>query len=116
VFNRLAVFSGGFAPEGAGAVTTGDGIETRDVVDAVDGLVAKSMVVAEPGAGEHPRYQLLETLRQYAEDRLDAAGTDRYRRRHAHHFAAFAIEVGRGLRGPHELAWRDRRGPRSPFR
>jgi predicted ATPase/class 3 adenylate cyclase len=108
VFNRLAVFAGGFTLAAATAVTTGDGIEDWDVVEAVAGLVSKSMVVAEPGAEKHTRYQLLETLRQYAQERLDADGdTDRWRRRHARHFAAFAAEVGRGLRGRDELAWRE---------
>jgi predicted ATPase len=109
VFDRLAVFSGGFTMTAATAVVTGEGIETWDVVDAVGGLVAKSMVVAETGDGEHTRYQLLETLRQYGRERLDEDGqTDRWRRRHAQHFAAFAAEVGRGLSGPDELAWRGR--------
>jgi predicted ATPase len=109
VFDRLAVFSGGFTLTAATAVVSGDGIEGWDIVDAVGGLVAKSMVVAEPGAGEHTRYQLLETLRQYGRERLDEDGdTDRWRRRHARHFAAFAVEVARGLRGRDELAWRER--------
>jgi predicted ATPase len=109
VFDRLAVFSGGFTLAAATAVVSGEGIEGWDVVDAVGGLVAKCMVVAEPGAGEHTRYQLLETLRQYGRDRLDEDGhTDYWRRRHARHFAAFAAEVGRGLRGRDELAWRER--------
>jgi predicted ATPase len=108
VFDRLAVFSGGFTLAAARAVVTGEGVEAWDVVDAVDGLMAKSMVVAEPGAGEHTRYQLLETLRQYGRERLDEHGqTDLWRRRHARHFAAFAAEVGRGLRGRDELAWRE---------
>jgi predicted ATPase len=109
VFDRLAVFSGGFTLAAATAVVSGDGIEAWDVVDAVGGLAAKSMVAAEPGAGEHTRYQLLETLRQYGRERLDVAGdTDRWRRRHARHFAAFAAEVARGLRGRDEVAWRER--------
>jgi hypothetical protein len=109
VFDRLAVFSGGFTLAAATAVVSGDGIEAWDVVDALGGLAAKSMVVAEPVAGEHTRYQLLETLRQYGRERLDGAGdTDRWRRRHGHHFAAFAAEAGRGLRGRDELAWRER--------
>jgi hypothetical protein len=107
VFDRLAVFSGGFTMAAATAVATGDGMETWDVVDGVGGLVAKSMVVAEPGAEEHTRYQLLETLRQYGRERLDEdRETDRWRRRHAQYFAVFAAEVGRGLRGRDELAWR----------
>jgi predicted ATPase len=109
VFDRLSVFSGGFSLAAATAVVTGDGIESWDIVDALGGLVAKCMVVAEPGAGEHTRYQLLETLRQYGQERLDQGGeTDRWRQRHARNFAAFAAEVGRGLRGRDELSWRER--------
>jgi hypothetical protein len=109
VFDRLAVFAGGFTLAAATAVVTGEGIEGWDVVDAMAGLVAKCMVVAEPGRGEHTRYQLLETLRQYGRERLDEHGvTSQWRRRHARHFAAFAAEVARGLRGRDELAWRER--------
>jgi predicted ATPase len=109
VFDRLAVFSGGFTLAAATAVATGEGVESWDVVDSVGGLVAKSMVVAEPGAGGHTRFQLLETLRQYGLERLDEDGAiDRSRRRHARHFAGFAAEVARGLRGRDELAWRER--------
>jgi predicted ATPase len=109
VFDRLAVFSGGFTLAPASAVVTGDGIEGWDIVDAVGALVAKSIAVAEPDAGEHTRYQLLETLRQYGRERLDEHGdTNGWRRRHAGHFAAFAAEVARGLRGRDELAWRER--------
>jgi hypothetical protein len=109
VFDRLAVFSGGFTLAAATAVVTGDGVDGWVVVDAVGGLVAKSMVAAEPGLEEHTRYELLETLRQYARERLDEHGqTDRWRRQHACHLAAFAAEVGRGLRGRDELAWRER--------
>jgi tetratricopeptide (TPR) repeat protein len=109
VFDRLAVFSGGFTLAAATAVVTGDGVQDWDVVDAVGGLVAKSMVVAEPGTGEHTRYQMLETLRQYGRERLDEDGhTDRWRRRHARHFAVFAAEVAQGLRGRDEVAWRER--------
>ena len=108
VFDRLAVFSGGFTLAAATAVVTSDGMEGWDIVDALGGLVAKCMVVAEPG-GEHTRYQLLETLRQYGRERLHEDGdTDRWRRRHARHFAAFAAEIARGLRGRDELAWRER--------
>jgi predicted ATPase len=108
VFDRLAVFSGGFTLAAASAVVTGEGIEDWDIVDALGGLVAKSMVVAEPG-GEHTRYQLLETLRQYGRERLHEDGdTDRWRRRHARHFSSFAAEVAGGLRGRDELAWRER--------
>ena len=51
------------------------------------------------------RYQLLETLRQYARERLDEAGAaDDWRRRHAEHYAAFAEDAGTALLGPDEIA------------
>jgi len=74
VFDRLAVFSGGFTMTAARAVVDGEGVEAWDVVDAVGALVAKSMVVPEAGTGEVTRYQLLETLRQYGRERLDEMG------------------------------------------
>ncbi len=93
----------------AQAVVTGDGVEAWDVLDALTELVAKSMVVAEETAEGTTRYQMLETLGQYARERLDEHGdTDRWRRRHAEYFAAWAEEAGPGLEGPDELAWRTR--------
>jgi tetratricopeptide (TPR) repeat protein len=87
---------------------SGDGIERWDVVDALTDLVAKSMVTADRSFGT-TRYQLLETLRQYARELLDERGaSDVWRRRHAEHFAAFAEEAGMALLGPEELAWRAR--------
>ncbi len=108
VFDRLGVFAGTFDGAAATAVVTGEGIEPFDVLDALTGLVGKSMVVAER-AGGTTRYFLLETLRQYAREQLDAAGgSDHWRRRHAEHYLAFARDVGPGLRGPDEIAWRTR--------
>jgi tetratricopeptide (TPR) repeat protein len=54
---------------------------------------------------------MLETLRQYAREKLDAAGdADSWRRRHAEHFTTFAEEAGPALLGPNELEWRPRVG------
>jgi predicted ATPase/DNA-binding SARP family transcriptional activator len=109
VFGRLAVFVSGFDAAAAVAVAATDGLESWDVLDALSHLVAKSMVVADdqrPGAS---RYWLLETLRQYALERLaEQAPIDRWRERHAQHFAEFAKVVGPALRGPDELIWRAR--------
>ena len=109
VFNRLAVFSGTFDANAAEAVVTGGGVESWDVVDALTGLVAKSMVLADEGTAGSMRYQLLETLRQYAAERLDAEGeTDAWRRRHATHYAEAAELITVGLRGRDETASRAR--------
>src|SRR5262249_34185975 len=57
----------------------------------LDSLVRKSLMVAEPVAG-HVRYTMSETIRQFAEEQLDASGTiDAVRRRHAHYYAEQAI-------------------------
>jgi ATP/maltotriose-dependent transcriptional regulator MalT len=69
--------------------------------------VAKSMVIADEGAVETTRYHVLETLRQYARERLEEhGGTDPWRRRHAEYYAAFAEEIAPGLAGAEDWAWR----------
>jgi predicted ATPase/class 3 adenylate cyclase len=112
VFDRLGVFAGTFDAEAALAVVGNDGLDRFDVLDALDALnelVAKSMLVAEPGLGGDTRYQLLETLRQYALERLDAHdASDRARRCHAEHYARFAETAAPHLLGRHELEWRAR--------
>jgi predicted ATPase/class 3 adenylate cyclase len=107
VFDRLAVFAGTFDVSAAEAVVAGEGIEGWDVIDALGGLVAKSTVTAEEGAGGAMRYQLLETMRQYALERLEEGGdVDAWRRRHAAHYADIAEQLSTGMRGPQELAAR----------
>ena len=84
VFDRLGVFSGSFDATAAAAVVAGDGIEAWDVREALTRLVDRSMVVAEHGEEAVTRYSMLETLRQYARERLDESGEpDAWRRRHA---------------------------------
>jgi hypothetical protein len=78
------------------------------VLDAIDGLVRKSMVSAEEQADGSVRYQLLETLRQYARERLERDGGSDWRRRHAEYYVAFSEGAGAGLRSPDEFSWRAR--------
>ena len=107
VFGRLAVFAGTFDASGARAVTSGDDIGEWDVLDALGSLVAKSMLVADTSADGLTRYQMLETLRAYARERLDEVGeSDAWRRRHAVHYAGFAAGAQPELLGPNEVAWR----------
>jgi predicted ATPase/class 3 adenylate cyclase/DNA-binding winged helix-turn-helix (wHTH) protein len=109
VFDRLGVFAGSFDAQAAQAVVVGDGVEAWDVLDALSELVAKSMVVSDEIAAGTTRYQMLETLGQYARERLDEHGdTDRWRGRHAEYFADWAEEAGLGLVGRDELVWRAR--------
>jgi predicted ATPase/class 3 adenylate cyclase len=109
LFNRLGVFAGGFDARAAQVICAGDDVEVWDVLDALTSLVAKSMVNAEETDDGTMRYQLLETLRQYARERLDESGDiDRWRSRHAAHYANVAEEILEGMDGPDEFAWRSR--------
>ena len=109
VFERLSVFAGSFDAASATAVVSDDRVERWDVLDAVVSLVAKSMLVDLEAPDGTTRYSMLETLREYAVENLNEIGeVDIWRRRHAAHYAPLAAEVGRGMRGPDEFAWRRR--------
>jgi predicted ATPase/class 3 adenylate cyclase len=108
LLRRLAAFAGGWTLEAAEAVGAGDGIEGWAVLDLLARLVEKSLVMAEEGEGA-ARYRLLETVRQYAEEKLLASGeAAAVRDRHLRWCVAWAGLVERGLAGPEERAWRVR--------
>lgn len=106
VFDRLGVFAGTFDAAAASAVTSDDDLDQWRVLDAISNLVAKSMLYTEDGPDGSSRYSMLETLRQFARERLDETGnSDRWRRRHAEHYATCVAEIGLGLTGPDEFMW-----------
>jgi predicted ATPase/tRNA A-37 threonylcarbamoyl transferase component Bud32 len=72
LLRSLAVFMGGFTLEAAETVCASDG--ELEVLDGLASLVTKSLVEAELVGGEVYRYRLLETVRQYAQEKLDEAG------------------------------------------
>ena len=106
VFDRLGVFPASFDEPAAVAVCGDAEIERWDVIDALTSLVGKSLVGLER-SGETTRYQLLETLRHYARQRVGGE-IDGLRRRHALHYASLAESIGAGLDSPDELRWRPR--------
>lgn len=90
LFRRLAAFLGGFDLDAAQAVAGADGIEYYQVLDQLTLLVDKSLVVAENASGA-TRYRLLETVRQYALEKLGESGeADGVRSRHRDHYSAMA--------------------------
>ena len=90
---RLAVFAGGCTLEAAETVCSGEGIDPDTVFELLARLVARSLVVAEEH-GPETRYRLLETIRQYGEERLDEAGeTERWRARHADYYVGFLQQI-----------------------
>ena len=137
--SRLSVFAGGWTLEAAESVCTSShaetggnrdrlgsdlgshtgegekqdkanraGISTEDVLELLTTLVDKSLVVADAEQGQ-TRYRLLETVRQYARDRLAEAGEDeRMRELHQSFFTALAEEAEPHLEGPDAPVWLDR--------
>jgi predicted ATPase/class 3 adenylate cyclase len=90
---RLAVFAGGATLEAVEAVCGGEGIDPDAVLELLAALVTRSLVVAEDH-GPQTRYRLLETIRQYGEERLGAAGeAERWRARHADYYAGLLTQV-----------------------
>src|SRR5580658_3310897 len=75
LFARLSVFSGGFDLEAATAVCAGDAIVPGQILDEIQGLVDKSLLAVERRAGT-TRFRMLDFVRQYASERLAAAGQD----------------------------------------
>ena len=72
LLRRLSIFRGGWSLEAAEDVCAGSGLEAPEILDALARLVDHSLVVA--GHGDGPRFRMLETLRQYARERLVEAG------------------------------------------
>jgi len=102
VLARLGVFARGCTFAAAEAVAEAD-------FDTLFSLVDKSLVRQEEGPGDEPRFSLLETIREYALDRLAAAGEhEETARRHAEFFLAFTDEAGPALVGADQGQWLDR--------
>ena len=90
LFRRLAVFLGGFDLDAAQAVAGGGDVQRYQVLDQLTLLVDKSLVVADDSGGR-TRYRLLETVRQYALEKLGESGeADAVRTRHRDHYTALA--------------------------
>jgi len=101
---RVAVFAGGWTLASAEHVCAGDGIDAVDIVERLTSLVDKSLVLTEERAGL-TRYRMLETVRQYAAERLRVNGEEaRWRTRHLAWSVALAEEFWQGVEGPEQDA------------
>jgi predicted ATPase/class 3 adenylate cyclase len=107
LFRRLSVFAGGFTLEAAEDVCCGGGCGDEDILDLLAGLVDKSLVVVEERNGR-VRYRFLETLRQYAAERLgEAEETAAWSTRHLHWYLAEARRAEPELKGPEQGSFLD---------
>jgi predicted ATPase/class 3 adenylate cyclase len=90
---RCSVFSGGFDLQSACAVTGSDSLDEYAILDVLDALVRKSLLVADRSS-ERTRFSMLETIRQFAEEQLVARGVaDEVRAAHARHFAGRETDI-----------------------
>lgn len=102
----LSVFTGGWTLPAAEAICAGETVEDWEVLDLLSSLVDKSLVVYEFSDEDQPRYRLLETVRQYGQDRLRESGEqDGARQRHAAWFLALADQAAPQLRQSDQAAW-----------
>ena len=109
LFGRLGVFVGGCSLEAARAVCgLPEGPEGK-LLEGLEALIDKSLLRGEEGAGGEPRFTMLETIREYAAERLAASGEEGpVRARHASFFAALGQRAELGFHGPEEGTWRRR--------
>ncbi len=109
LLHRLSVFAGGFTLEAAEAVGAKDGSARQAVLKLLSGLVDKSLVVAETLVQGEARYHLLETIRQYAEEKLFASGEVKQTRGlHMAFYLALAEVAEPHLRRTEQLHWLNR--------
>ena len=106
VFRRLGVMSGPFGLEASQQVATCGDIDGWAVLDHLGALVEKSLVAVEHHEGGEMRYRLLETMRQYALERLAESGEQHAtRERHLACFLALAEQAKTALVGPDQGFW-----------
>jgi predicted ATPase/DNA-binding SARP family transcriptional activator len=104
IFHRLAVFRGSMSLEAIEAVVVDGDVAPADVLPALVRLVRSSLVVAE-GTGAERRYRLLETVRQYGQDRLaDDGDLGRRRDRHRDWALTWAVRAAARLRGDQHVS------------
>ncbi|MDQ2779740.1 MAG: hypothetical protein M3Y32_09305 [Pseudomonadota bacterium] len=105
VLQRLGVFAGGFDLEAAEAVCSAAPIDPTDVLDRLDSLVQKSLVMLDESS-ELPRYRMLETIGDYAREKLATADdVVTTAERHCQHFFVFSKAANIGLKGREQAEW-----------
>ncbi|MFI5528282.1 BTAD domain-containing putative transcriptional regulator [Kitasatospora sp. NPDC051853] len=103
VLRRLSVFAGGCTLEAAEEVCSDDTeVPREEVADLLLSLVDKSLLVA--GLGERPRYRMLETILEYAGERLAEAGEPEVAVRHVRYHRELVRRADQDIHGPGQLA------------
>jgi predicted ATPase len=106
LFARLGVFAGGCRLEAAEAVCDNE-IDGQDILDGLTSLVEKNLLRQKEDPDGEPRFWMLETIREFAEERLDeSAEAEAVRRLHGTHFLQLGEKASAQLEGgEHQAAW-----------
>lgn len=108
LLERLSVFAGGWTLPAAEAVCAGEPLEDWEMLDLLISLSDKSLVTVNTSS-ETTRYRLLETVRQYAAERLqETTEEERWRRRHLEYFTELMREGEPHLSGAAQKSWLER--------
>jgi non-specific serine/threonine protein kinase len=109
LLRRLSTFAGGWTLDAAEPVCAGDGIDSTDVLDLLTRLVDKSLVIVDADRDGDRRYRFLETVRHYAQKRLEESGeTASVRARHFGFFLDVVREAEPQLTRAEQLLWLER--------
>ena len=107
LFRRLAAFAGGATFEAVEAVANADG--SRDVFGGLERLLEQSLLRQDVGPEGEPRFSLLETIREFGLEQLEAQGeSEDAQARHAGFFLTLVEEAASALHGPTQRAWLER--------
>jgi predicted ATPase/DNA-binding CsgD family transcriptional regulator len=104
VWSRSSVFCGSFDLEAAEHVCRGEGVEAGEVLPAIAGLVDKSVLLREAADGV-VRYRLLETIREYGQEKLTRAEHAEARRRHRDWYARLVERFDAEWIGSRQVQW-----------
>jgi len=105
VLNRIGMFTGGFDLAAAEFICGTEPLTDFDVLDLLASLVEKSLVMLDE-QGDTARYRTLETIREYAREKIEQSGEMALiTARHCEHYFAFAKEANHGLKGAEQVAW-----------
>ena len=108
LFARLSVFVGGCTLEAAEAVCNLQQELEIDVLDGITALVEKSLLRQEDAGDDGPRFRMLETIREYAQEELEKDDAEKFRARHAAFYLERAEDAEPKLKGPEQRVWLER--------
>jgi predicted ATPase/class 3 adenylate cyclase len=109
LFARMAVFSGGRTLEAIEAICDAEGDLPVDAFDGVSSLLDKNLLRQEEGPEGEPRFVMLETIHEYAREKLQESGeAEEIGRAHTEYFLALVEEAEPELVGADQVSWMDR--------